>query len=1067
MLPRNNLHKYSIFLLFSVLFCFPAFAQKNYIRVYVPQAEISPGTVLNSKNSLISTSYYDSAGRLIQTVQQGITPLGKDIANHIIYDSQNRKECEWQALPFSTSDGLYKPLSTFESSDYKDYYHVEYEYEPSVLNRITAEVGRNSKGKSIRMEYLMNTPAISELSVYHYTRNSDTSIKNEGVYPAGFLNCIKQTDEDGNILYTFTNPEKKVILERHTHISYSENSDTYYIYDNLDELFCVLPPAASDILQSTSDIYTLSDNDILDRYAYFYHYDGLNNCVATKLPGSGWYYTVYDGDCRPVLKQSPNQRSRNEWTFIKYDGLNRIILEGTVINTQSHTSLIKNFSTILVKETFHTNMPYGYTENINMGNSVHINKAFYYDYYDFISLPLFSNLMTSRPTESHAANSLQTGSYITTLDTKCDYEVSVNYYDQRGRSIQTDTYNSISNTNTQNTSNYNFVNNPINQHTTYITSMEVCTEELSFEYDHAGREVSSSLELFLASGKLGINKSYSLQNRNYDEFGRISHQDLFNNKDQIATTYRIDGKLNSTFGNIFSQVFYYDEAKPTPYGDQYFNGRISSIATRQCDNSYRIYHQYDYAGRLSSAMMYNYEGNKYLRFKEEFGYDKMGNITSLYRTTPKGDVNVLSLSYNGNQIVSTEDYSESRWPDEYDFMFCRWSKETNAYLYDENGNESRNIARDMLHARYNNLNLPDSICFSGGNTLQMSYLSDGRRVRTTSKTYRTALTIPLDDVQILSDPSSVHEEIQDGNLLFRDGYLSELRIPGGYISLRNDTTKRSHIQPYYYITDYLGSVRATCDGETGSVLQSMEYLPSGAIFRRTGYDVQSRRFCGKEELAMHGFDMYDSDARLQYTRIPRFSTMDPLLEKYYHLSPYAYCANDFTHLIDPDGRKIVVGSFWGRVKAFFGADNFESQVQKDLSALKEMSPTLDRTITDLEKSDKTVNIILTGSKNRTIPENKKDITKKQGSTIEYNPQDWKTNTKKVRTPIIGLAHELGHAEDLNRGKGVRFNRTKAATGNNKEDVKLGNKSEENAIRKENIVRKYLNVNERKYDYYPQ
>ena len=108
MLPRNNLHKYSIFLLFSVLFCFPAFAQKNYIRVYVPQAEISPGTVLNSKNSLISTSYYDSAGRLIQTVQQGITPLGKDIANHIIYDSQNRKECEWQALPFSTSDGLYK-----------------------------------------------------------------------------------------------------------------------------------------------------------------------------------------------------------------------------------------------------------------------------------------------------------------------------------------------------------------------------------------------------------------------------------------------------------------------------------------------------------------------------------------------------------------------------------------------------------------------------------------------------------------------------------------------------------------------------------------------------------------------------------------------------------------------------------------------------------------------------------------------------------------------------------------------------------------------------------------------
>lgn len=134
----------------------------------------------------------------------------------------------------------------------------------------------------------MNTPAISELSVYHYTRNSDTSIKNEGVYPAGFLNCIKQTDEDGNILYTFTNPEKKVILERHTHISYSENSDTYYIYDNLDKLFCVLPPAASDILQSTSDIYTLSDNDILDLdMPYFYLMTDSTTALLTKLPGPG------------------------------------------------------------------------------------------------------------------------------------------------------------------------------------------------------------------------------------------------------------------------------------------------------------------------------------------------------------------------------------------------------------------------------------------------------------------------------------------------------------------------------------------------------------------------------------------------------------------------------------------------------------------------------------------------------------------------------------------------------------------------------------------------------------
>ena len=36
----------------------------------------------------------------------------------------------------------------------------------------------------------------------------------------------------------------------------------------------------------------------------------------------------------------------------------------------------------------------------------------------------------------------------------------------------------------------------------------------------------------------------------------------------------------------------------------------------------------------------------------------------------------------------------------------------------------------------------------------------------------------------------------------------------------------------------------------------------------------------------------------------RFLSMDPLAEKYYHLSPYAYCAGDPVNFVDPDGRKI-------------------------------------------------------------------------------------------------------------------------------------------------------------------
>ena len=51
--------------------------------------------------------------------------------------------------------------------------------------------------------------------------------------------------------------------------------------------------------------------------------------------------------------------------------------------------------------------------------------------------------------------------------------------------------------------------------------------------------------------------------------------------------------------------------------------------------------------------------------------------------------------------------------------------------------------------------------------------------------------------------------------------------------------------------------------------------------------------------------MYDSGARFMGTA-GRFHSIDPLAEKYYHLSPYAYCAGDPVNLIDPDGRKIRI-----------------------------------------------------------------------------------------------------------------------------------------------------------------
>lgn len=56
---------------------------------------------------------------------------------------------------------------------------------------------------------------------------------------------------------------------------------------------------------------------------------------------------------------------------------------------------------------------------------------------------------------------------------------------------------------------------------------------------------------------------------------------------------------------------------------------------------------------------------------------------------------------------------------------------------------------------------------------------------------------------------------------------------------------------------------------------------------------------------MHGLDEYDYHARGMYPALMRFSTIDPLAEKYYSFSPYSYCGNNPIIYIDPDGRKRI------------------------------------------------------------------------------------------------------------------------------------------------------------------
>lgn len=273
-------------------------------------------------------------------------------------------------------------------------------------------------------------------------------------------------------------------------------------------------------------------------------------------------------------------------------------------------------------------------------------------------------------------------------------------------------------------------------------------------------------------------------------------------------------------------------------------------------------------------------------YNTRYTYDLMGNMLTLKRNGLQdggtyGLIDDVSFAYKGNQLLNAEDKVEDpTYKDAWNFV--DGASENVEYGYDKNGNMVKDLNKGILQITYNSLNLPTSLKMEGGKSICYVYDAQGKKLQASYVT-----TIPN---------SSMTLDYCD-NMIYENGKLTQILVDGGYVSFVNGEPVY-----HYYLKDHLGSNRVAVNQATGEVEQVNHYYPFGGLMAEsTGGSVQRYKYNGKELDRMHGLDWYDYGARW-YDGM-RFLAQDSKLEKYYAISPYAYCLNSPIRLFDNDGRE--------------------------------------------------------------------------------------------------------------------------------------------------------------------
>lgn len=871
---------------------------QNFIAAYIPRVlSINTSTGLNSwaidKTQVqVQIQYTDGLGRPLQTVQAKGSPTGNDIVESTAYDQYDRASVKYLPYannPANLNDGSYKAdaIGTQQPKFYNSattwasniattsYPATGTDFESSALNRVieTGAPGQSwqlsnssvpNSGHTVKIAYSVN-PAND---VINWTANSNgNGATGSAYYGVNMLDMTTKTDENGNNTIEYKDMQGRVVCKKAQ--SGSSFLTTYYVYDDYGNLVYAIPPIPANVTYPNS--FTETDPVCLN-YIYGYHYDNQNRLVEMKIPGKDIEYIVYNNNNQVVATQDGNQRLNNQWVFTKYDGQGRVIQTGIWNNGNSAITRLGLVTLVNNVAKYWESRPNGADYSTSNAWPTSWATTLTVNYYDDYSFPGRPYNATASGVSS-STTGLLTGTKSAVLNADGSFGSmlwTVNYYDDRGRLIESSKQHYLGGAANYSASNYddistgydftNEVTGTIRHHYTKASpSAAVLTSAISYYYDHMGRKTQTWQAVYTGST---ATSSILLSQMDYNELGQVKTKHLHSATgsapflQDIAYAYNERGwliQINDpavapSATKLFSLKLNYN--LPQFGATAQFNGNIAEEQYNAgLGGNQHVVYSYDNLNRLTS-------GTSSIGYSETgISYDNLGNISTLTRSGPNGAV--LAYNYTGNQLQTVTNSGNA----------------FRSYGYDKNANATSDGTGNTIS--YNLLNMPRSI---PGKGLTYFYSATGKKL----------------------------EKIANGIVT---EYISGLQYKtGGTIDFIMTDEGRaiksgSSFNYEYTLTDQLGNNRVTFDQTTGKTGED-DYYPFGLNVHKLVNGTNNYLY-NKKEMQPELNNQYDYGARFYDPVIGRWSSLDPMAEQYNNWSPYAYCKDNPISFFDFEGGKDV------------------------------------------------------------------------------------------------------------------------------------------------------------------